>query len=695
MFAELLWFLRGDTNVKWLQDRGVTIWDEWADDDGDLGPVYGYQWRSWPTPDGRHVDQIAQVVEQIRRDPDSPPPHRRRPGTSPTSRRWRSRRATRCSSSTSPDGPAARCQLYQRSADVFLGVPFNIASYALLTHMVAQVTGLEVGDFVHTLGDAHLYSNHLDQARLQLTRDPRPLPDALARPGGHRARRVRPRAHRGRGLRPAPRHQGAHRRMTVKRVVLVAAVADNGVIGDGGGHPVAAARGPQRTSSEPTIGHTLVMGRTTYESIGRPLPGRTRSCSPATRTGRPRACSSRAALDEALALAEALDGDVMVVGGAPGLRRGAAAAPTSRSSPRSTSSPRATRSTRCSTAPSGPRPAASATTATTRLVRLIERRRGRLARPWSSGSSPSPSRARPTTTCSPSPRTAEELGFGAFFRSDHYLGMGTDGLPGPTDAWVTLAGLARDTSTIRLGTLMTSATFRLPGPLAIAVAEVDQMSGGRVELGLGAGWFEPSTRRTASRSRHGERFDRFEEQLAIITGLWATPTGERSAFDGEHYQVADSPALPKPVQAAAAGASSAAWASGARRSWRRGTPTSSTCRSSTEDGPRPVRPGPRGLRGRRPRPGDAALVQRARRSASAPTRPSWSAGPRRSAGRRRAPRERPRPAHPHEVGRQDRAVRRARRQRLYLQVLDLADLDHLRLVAEEVDAARVSRWPIA
>jgi F420-dependent oxidoreductase-like protein len=146
-------------------------------------------------------------------------------------------------------------------------------------------------------------------------------------------------------------------------------------------------------------------------------------------------------------------------------------------------------------------------------------------------------------------RTAEELGFSAFFRSDHYLGMGTEGLPGPTDAWTTLAGLARDTTTIRLGTLMTSATFRLPGPLAITVAGVDQMSGGRVELGIGAGWFEaehtaygipfPSTR---------ERFDRFEEQLAVVTGLWGTPPGERFSFEGQHYRLTDSLALPKPVQ---------------------------------------------------------------------------------------------------------------------------------------------------
>jgi len=146
-------------------------------------------------------------------------------------------------------------------------------------------------------------------------------------------------------------------------------------------------------------------------------------------------------------------------------------------------------------------------------------------------------------------RTAEELGFGAFFRSDHYLGMGTEGLPGPSDAWVTLAGLARDTSTIRLGTMMTSATFRHPGPLAIAVANVDQMSGGRVELGLGAGWFEQEhTAYGIPFPGTGERFDRFEEQLAIITGLWATPEGERFGFEGAHHRLADSPALPKPVQ---------------------------------------------------------------------------------------------------------------------------------------------------
>ena len=180
VFAELLWFLRGDTNVKWLQDRGVTIWDEWADADGDLGPIYGYQWRSWPTPDGRHVDQIAQVVEQIRTNPDS----RRHIVSAWNVADIPDMALAPCHTMFQfyvADGRLS-CQLYQRSADIFLGVPFNIASYALLTHMVAQVVGLEVGDFVHTLGDAHLYLNHVDQARLQLTRDPRPLPRLVLDP---------------------------------------------------------------------------------------------------------------------------------------------------------------------------------------------------------------------------------------------------------------------------------------------------------------------------------------------------------------------------------------------------------------------------------------------------------------------------------------------------------------------------------
>jgi thymidylate synthase len=174
VFGELLWFLRGDTNIKWLKDRGISIWDEWADDNGDLGPVYGHQWRSWPTPDGRHIDQIAQVIEQIRTDPDS----RRHIVSAWNVADIADMALPPCHTLIQfyvADGRLS-CQLYQRSGDVFLGVPFNIASYALLTHMVAQVTGLQVGDFVHTIGDAHLYANHVDQARLQLTREPRPLP---------------------------------------------------------------------------------------------------------------------------------------------------------------------------------------------------------------------------------------------------------------------------------------------------------------------------------------------------------------------------------------------------------------------------------------------------------------------------------------------------------------------------------------
>jgi thymidylate synthase len=171
---ELLWFLRGETNVRSLQAAGVKIWDEWAGPDGDLGPVYGYQWRSWPAPDGRHVDQIAQVIEEIRRFPDS-----RRIIVSA----WNVADIPRMALAPCHalfqfyvvEGRLS-CQLYQRSADLFLGVPFNIASYALLTLMLAQATGLAPGEFIHTFGDAHIYLNHVEQVRLQLTRPPRPLP---------------------------------------------------------------------------------------------------------------------------------------------------------------------------------------------------------------------------------------------------------------------------------------------------------------------------------------------------------------------------------------------------------------------------------------------------------------------------------------------------------------------------------------
>lgn len=177
---ELLWFLKGDTNIAYLKENGVSIWDEWADENGDLGPVYGYQWRSWPTPDGQHIDQISQVIDQLKNNPDS-----RRIIVSA----WN---VSEISKMALPPCHAffqfyvangkLSCLLYQRSADVFLGIPFNIASYALLTMMVAQVCDLEPGEFIHTLGDAHLYSNHLEQADLQLSRDFRPLPSLKLNP---------------------------------------------------------------------------------------------------------------------------------------------------------------------------------------------------------------------------------------------------------------------------------------------------------------------------------------------------------------------------------------------------------------------------------------------------------------------------------------------------------------------------------
>jgi thymidylate synthase len=181
IIAELLWFIQGSTNIKWLQEQGVTIWDEWADADGELGPIYGYQWRSWPTPGGGHIDQLSGVINSIKTVPDS----RRHIVSAWNVADLPDMALPPCHAIFQFYVAQGRlsCQLYQRSADIFLGVPFNIASYALLTHMVAQVCDLEVGDFVHTLGDAHLYLNHLDQARLQLSREPRPLPRLLLNPG--------------------------------------------------------------------------------------------------------------------------------------------------------------------------------------------------------------------------------------------------------------------------------------------------------------------------------------------------------------------------------------------------------------------------------------------------------------------------------------------------------------------------------
>jgi thymidylate synthase len=177
---ELLWFLQGDTNIRYLKENGVRIWDEWADANGDLGPVYGHQWRHWPTADGGEVDQIVELLAGLRNNPDS----RRHMVTAWNPGDVPKMRLPPCHALFQfyvADGKLS-CQLYQRSADIFLGVPFNIASYALLTMMIAQVVGLKPGDFVHTLGDAHLYSNHLEQARLQLSRPPRPLPTMRINP---------------------------------------------------------------------------------------------------------------------------------------------------------------------------------------------------------------------------------------------------------------------------------------------------------------------------------------------------------------------------------------------------------------------------------------------------------------------------------------------------------------------------------
>ena len=323
IFAELLWFLRGDTNVRWLQERGVTIWDEWADENGDLGPVYGYQWRSWPTPDGRHVDQIKQLIDGLERDPDS-----RRHIVSA----WNVADIDKMALAPChalfqfyvADGRLS-CQLYQRSADVFLGVPFNIASYALLTHMVAQVTGLEVGDFVHTL-----------RRRPPLPEPPRPgaraarpraaaAADPVARPGRDGDRRLRPRAHRGRAATTRTRRSRLRSRydfgfMTSEsrhsrsRVVLVAAVAENGVIGDGADIPWHIPE-DLKHFREVTKGHPVVMGRRTFESIGHPLPFRTNIVVTRNESWSHENVFVATSVEDAITLASGVGGDVMVIGG--------------------------------------------------------------------------------------------------------------------------------------------------------------------------------------------------------------------------------------------------------------------------------------------------------------------------------------------------------------------------------------------
>ncbi|SFF15387.1 LLM class F420-dependent oxidoreductase [Blastococcus tunisiensis] len=282
-------------------------------------------------------------------------------------------------------------------------------------------------------------------------------------------------------------------------------------------------------------------------------------------------------------------------------------------------------------------------------------------------------------------RRTEETGFDAFFRSDHYLTMGGDGLPGPTDAWVTLAGLARETTRIRLGTLMTAGTFRLPGPLAISVAQVDQMSGGRVELGLGSGWFEQEhTAYGIPFPALGERFDRYEEQLAVVTGLWNTPPGETFTFEGQHYRLSDSPALPKPVQEG--GIPVLVGGAGRKRTPRLAARYASEFNvpfMSADDNARLFA----GVReaceqaGRDPRSMvySSALVLCVGRDEAELARRAAAIG--REVDELREHGVAGTPAEAVDViGR----YAEAGSQRIYLQVLDLADLDHLDLVASEV-----------
>ena len=267
---ELLWFLRGDSNVRWLQDHGVTIWDEWASETGDLGPVYGVQWRSWPTPSGEHVDQISAALELLKSDPDS----RRNIVSAWNVGEIPQMALPPCHAFFQfyvADGRLS-CQLYQRSADLFLGVPFNIASYALLTHMMAAQAGLDVGEFVWTGGDCHIYDNHRRAGHRAAEPRPAALPGTRSGAAGFDLR-LHLRRHRHQELRATPGDQGTRSRMTVG---LIWAQSPSGVIGRAGGIPW---RLPEDLArfKELTMGHTVVMGRLTWESLPpkvRPLPGR-------------------------------------------------------------------------------------------------------------------------------------------------------------------------------------------------------------------------------------------------------------------------------------------------------------------------------------------------------------------------------------------------------------------------------------
>ena len=306
---ELLWFLRGDSNIRYLQDNGVSIWDEWADEEGELGPVYGSQWRSWRGADGAVIDQIAKVVEQIKHNPDS-----RRLVVSA----WN---VAELDKMALPPCHALfqfyvsegvlSCQLYQRSADVFLGVPFNIASYALLTLMIAQVAGLKPGAFIHTLGDAHLYVNHLEQAELQLARKPLPAPRMKLNPEVDSIFDFR---YEDFELLDYDAHPAIAAPIAATKISLIVAMDEDGVIGANGGLPWRLSDDLKRFKRL-TMGKPLIMGRKTHESIGRALPGRENIVLSRQDQHEAKGCRVFNDVEEALRHC-ARQGEVMVAGGA-------------------------------------------------------------------------------------------------------------------------------------------------------------------------------------------------------------------------------------------------------------------------------------------------------------------------------------------------------------------------------------------
>lgn len=306
---ELLWFLRGDSNIRYLRDHGVSIWDEWADEEGELGPVYGSQWRSWRGADSAVIDQIARVVEQIKHNPDS----RRLLVSAWNVAELDKMALPPCHALFQfyvSDG-ALSCQLYQRSADVFLGVPFNIASYALLTLMMAQVAGLRPGAFIHTLGDAHLYANHLEQAALQLARKPFPAPRMKLNPEVDSIFDFR---YEDFELLDYEAHPAIAAPIAATKISLIVAMDEDGVIGANGGLPWRLSNDLKRFKRL-TMGKPLIMGRKTHESIGRALPGRENIILSRQDNHKAEGCKVFNDVEAALRHC-ARQGEVMVAGGA-------------------------------------------------------------------------------------------------------------------------------------------------------------------------------------------------------------------------------------------------------------------------------------------------------------------------------------------------------------------------------------------